>query len=190
MSKPKDVEYTVVLVSSDYGESRENAEQVIEEALEYLNTHREQPGFRFAPNVSANLEIVPDVEEAQAKLRADDAVALMILHDLPDDERDAFTLECASQSVPVCHTTPASDQPEATQRPSRARKRDWEIKIRKRTEADGPPVHRISETTLTAPLEGHPEELRDRVWQLIAVMALGVMEHHWTKNPPQWNLPT
>jgi hypothetical protein len=34
-------------------------------------------------------------------------------------------------------------------------------------------------------LEGEEEELENRVWQLVAVMALGVMDHHFTKNPPQ-----
>jgi len=38
-------------------------------------------------------------------------------------------------------------------------------------------------------VDADEEELMDRVGQLIAVMALGVMEHHWTLNPPQYHLP-
>ncbi len=189
MTRPKNVEYKVVLVFPGFGEERENAEQLIEEALQYLNTQKDEPGMRFARQVTARLEIVPDVEQAQAKLSTDDAVAMMILHDLPDDERIAFTRECAEQDVPVCHTTPAPDLPESGPRAARAKRRDWQVVFRQRSEHDEPIAHKICETTLTAPLEGDPEALGDRVGQLIAVMALGVMEHHWTRNPPQLLLP-
>src|SRR5262249_26253277 len=154
-------------------------------ALEYLNTYREEPGLRFAPYVTAHLEIVPDVEEARARLRDDDSVAMMLLHDLEDDERLAFTRECLSQDVPVCRTTPASDEPQPRPRRPRGKDRKWKVVIKRRSEDDEPPAHRILDTTLTAPLDGEPEEVMDRVGQLIAVMALGVMEHHWRKNPPQ-----
>jgi hypothetical protein len=184
MHMPDDVEYTVVLVSPSFGEERENAEESIEAALEWLNTNRDEPGFRFAPYVTAHLEIVPDVEEAQAKLDNDDSVAMMFLHGLDDDERIAFTHECAGYDVPVCRTLPAPDHPEPRPKRDPVKQRGWQIRFRKRSEDDNEPhAHRILETTLTAPLEGDEEELQDRVGQLIAVMALGVMEHHWKKNP-------
>jgi hypothetical protein len=60
------------------------------------------------------------------------------------------------------------------------------VVFRRRSPDDEPPAHRIFETTLSAPIdEDDQEEMMDRVGQLIAVMALGVMEHHWRKNPPQ-----
>jgi hypothetical protein len=44
------------------------------------------------------------------------------------------------------------------------------------------PAHRLAAETLTAPV-GEDEETQGRVGELIAVLALGVMEHHWRKNP-------
>jgi hypothetical protein len=184
MSKLPDIEYKVLLVFPGFGEERENAEQVVEEALEYLNTQKDEPGFRFAQNVSARLEIVTDAEQAFAALQTDDDLATMILHDLDDEERTALTQECMAAGVPVCHTVVSQDKPR--KRPeSRPRDRTWKVVFRKATGKELR-AHKISEATLTAPLEGDPEELMDRVGQLIAVMALGVMEFHWTRNPPRY----
>jgi hypothetical protein len=189
MPQPEDVEYTVVLVSPVFGEERQNAEQALEAALDYLNTHREKPGFRFAPYVSARLDIAADVEQAQAKLRTDDSVALMILHELPDDERDAFTLECAEQGVAVCHTLPPVEQPESEEVPARPKEKGWQVRFRKRSDEDSPAVHKICETILSAPLDGDQEEMNDRIGQLIAVMALSVMSYHWMKAQPRREWP-
>jgi hypothetical protein len=172
-----------LLVSPSFGEARENAEGIIEEALEYLNTFREEPGFRFAPYVTARLEIVSDADEARARLESDDALAMMILHDLPDDERIALTLECGQENVPVCRTVPAD---ESQPRPPRTPMREWKVVFGKREDAEEPPAHKVLDTVLTDSLESEEEELVDRVRQLIAVMALGVMEHHWKKNPPRY----
>ena len=183
MTRPE-VEYTVVLVFPSYGTERDNAETIIEEALGYLNTQKDEPGFRFAYSVSARLEIVPDVEDAQAKLRTDDSVAMMILYDLPDDERLAFTRECLDQNVLVCQTVPPSESD--APRPPRDQRGPLKVVLKKRSHDDEPRAHKILHTTLTAPLDDDDEEaLGDRVGQLIAVMALGVMEHHWTLNPPR-----
>ena len=181
MTWQTEVEYTVVLVFPGFGDEQHNAEEIIEEAMEYLNTHKETPGFRFAPPVSAHLERVQDVEEAQEKLRTDDTVAMMILHGLEDEERIALTQECAALGVPVCRTTVPPEMPEYRPPPEPGQQRGWQVVFRKRTDDDEEPrAHTIVETTLTAPLEGDEEELVGRVQQLIAVMALGVMEHHWS----------
>jgi hypothetical protein len=183
MAMPPDVEYRVVLVFPGYGTERENAEEIVEEALDYLNTHRDKPGFRFAPYVTARLEIVPDLEQAQAKMETDDGVAMLILHDLDDEERNDFTRECNARDVPVCQTVPAPDQP----RKPRRRGEPWKIVFKKRSEDDDAPrAHTITEATLTAPLEDDEDVLIDRVQQLIAVMALGVMEYHWRRQPPRF----
>src|SRR5262245_61348869 len=110
MAGHEDVEYTVVLVIPGYGEERENAEAIVEQALEFLNTYRDEPGFRFAPYVTAHLEVVSDVEDALEKLRSDDSVAMMVLHGLPDDERLALTRECQGRDVEVCRTFPAKGE--------------------------------------------------------------------------------
>jgi hypothetical protein len=186
MQRPEEIEYAVVLVIPVFGEERENAEEVIEGALDYLNTHRETPGFRFAPYVRAHLEKVSDVEDAQARLDEDDTVAMMILHGLDDDERIAFTRECIARNIPVCRTVPPPENPPPLPPREPGKPRRWEIRFRKRDEDDDEPhAHQILETTLSAPLEGDEDELMDRVGQLIAVMALGVMEHHFKTHPPQ-----
>lgn len=183
MDTPAEIEYTVVLVFSGWGSERESAEQIIEEALAYLNTPRYEPGFRFAPNVRALLEIVPDIEDALAKLEADDTVAMMILFDLPEEERRALIYECADRGVQVCETTPAPDQPQRP-RPPRGQRRGWNFVLRKRDDNE-PSAHSICETTLTGPLDDDEEMLIERVQQLIAVLALGVMQHHWARRPPR-----
>jgi hypothetical protein len=184
MTKPAEVEYSVVLVFPSYGTERDNAETIIEEALGYLNTQKDEPGFRFAYNVSARLDTVPDLEDAQTKLRTDDSVAMMILYDLPDEERLAFTHECLAQNVPVCRTVPASES-DAPPRPKAGKREPMKVVFRKRSPDDEPPAHTILDTTLIASLEDDEEALGDRVGQMIAVMALGVMEHHWKLNPPR-----
>src|SRR5260370_23991028 len=104
MTLPPNIEYKVVLVFPGFGSERENAEEIIEAALEHLNTQKAEPGFRFAYEVFARLEIVPDVEQALALLDADDRVVMMILHDLADEERIAFTIDCGERGVSVCRT--------------------------------------------------------------------------------------
>jgi hypothetical protein len=178
---PPPVEYEVLLVFPGFGEERENAEQIVEAALQHLNTEKEEPGMRFAPNVSARLEIVAGVEDAHDKLETDEDLAMMILHDLDEDEKTQLTQECAERGVLVCHTLPCEDRPRRTQRGER---RPWKIVFSKRKPGELR-AHKISEATLTASLEGDEEEVMDRVGQLIAVMALGVMEHHWSQNPPR-----
>ena len=187
MAKSRNIEYKVVLVFPGFGEERDNAEQIVEEALHYLNTQKDEPGMRFAYNVSARLEIVPDAEQVQARLRTEDDLALLILHDLDAEEQAAFLKECQERQVPVCITVPA---PKNARRPPRSRRpKDRQLKVVFREHSDEPPCHRILDTTLTAPLEGDEEELMDRIGQLITVMALGVMEFHWRRNPPKFAMP-
>jgi hypothetical protein len=51
------------------------------------------------------------------------------------------------------------------------------VVIRKKP-SDEPPAHQLCAETLTAPL-GEDEETQERAGELIAVLARGVMEHHW-----------
>jgi hypothetical protein len=187
MSKSRNIEYKVVLVFPGFGEERENAEQIIEEALHYLNTEKDEPGMRFAYEVSARLEIVPDAEQVEARLRTEDDLALLILHDLAEDEQNALLKECEARQVPACITVPAGNQPR--RKPRRRRLKDRILKVVFRERSDEPRCHRILDTTLTGSLDDDPEELGDRVAQLITVMALGVMEFHWRRNPPKYAMP-
>jgi hypothetical protein len=186
MSEPPDIEYQVLLLFPGFGEERDNAEQIIEEALHYLNTEKDEPGMRFAYNVSAQLDIVMNADQAEARLESEDNLALMILHDLPDEERTALTKACAAKGVQVCHSL-VDDSPNRWKKPhsSRDKQRGWKMVFRERKD-DQARAHRISGSTLTAPLERDREELGERIGQLIAVMALGVMEVHWTRNPPRY----
>lgn len=188
MSEPQEIEYKVVLVFPGFGDERENAEQVLEEALHYLNTQKDEPGFRFAYHVFARLEIVSDADQAQAMLETDDDLATLILHGLPEEEKMALTRECAARDIPVCHTMEPEGKPRKKPRPTQGGRRIMEVVFRERSD-DEPRAHRIFETVLTDPLEGDQEELMDRFGQVIAVLALGVMEFHWRRNPPQYHLP-
>jgi hypothetical protein len=184
MNRPPDIEYKVVLVFPGYGSERESAEEIIEAALEHLNTQKDEPGFRFTFEVFARLEIVPDLEQAQALLDSDDSVVMMILHGLDDEERIDFTIDCGERGVSVCRTVPAPDEPPPPRKAGE--RRPWQIVFRERSDDDFEPrAHTISETTLTGPLEDNEEVVIERVQQLIAVMALGVMEQHWKRKPPQ-----
>src|SRR5689334_15759255 len=120
MARRRDVEYTAVLVFPGFGEGRENAEAVVESALHWLNTNKDEPGFRFAPNVSAHLEIVQDVDEARARMATDANVAIVLLHDVADDERDALMRECEAREISRCYTEDAT-------RPARRRKGPWRL---------------------------------------------------------------
>ncbi len=173
----EDVEYTVILVFPGFGPERENAEAIVEGALDWLNNNREEPGFRFAPTVTAHLEVVQDADEARAAMEADEKVAMVIVHDLEDDERDELLRHCLGRQVGVCYTTEGT----RSQRP----KKVWDLVIRKRS-ADDLPAHRIVAETLTGPV-GEDEETGERIGELIAVMALGVMGHHFDKNPPRYS---
>jgi hypothetical protein len=186
MSELPDIEYTVILVFPGFGEEREYAEQVVEDAIQYLNTQKDEPGFRFAQNVFARLEMVSDAEQAHARLEADDDLAMMILHGLSDEERTGLTADCAEKGVPVCHTVEAAGTAPRRRR-SRDKQRRWQVVFRK-ADPDEPRAHKIAESTLTAPPEGGEEEWGDRVGQLIAVMALGVMEFHWTRHRPRYDV--
>src|SRR5947208_13053305 len=104
MSWQQEVDYTVVLVFPGFGEERENAEAIVEAALEWLNNNKEEPGFRFAPPVSAHLEIVADADEARARIESDEGVAMVLLHGLDDDERDDMIRHCRARQIPACYT--------------------------------------------------------------------------------------
>jgi hypothetical protein len=175
MAGPPDVEYTVVLVFPGFGTERENAEAVVESALEWLNTYKEEPGFRFAPQVSARLEIVQDADEARARIASDEGVAMVLLHDVPEDERDALLRHCDARNISAGYTTDAPRKPGPRKGPMRVIFRD--------KPSEGVPAHRLCAETLTAPV-GDDEDTRGRVGELIAVLALGVMQHHWRQNQP------
>jgi hypothetical protein len=179
MSHLQDIEYAVVLLFPGFGEERDNAEQIIEEALQHLNTEKDEPGMRFAQNVFARLEIVTHVLDAETRLRDDEDLAMMILHDLPQEEMNELTRECVAKNVPVCQTVDVPEDSLPERRPRR-KDRGWKIVFSQRTD-DKPPAHTIAGLTLTGSLDVDPEELGDRIGQLIAVMALGVMEHHWRR---------
>jgi hypothetical protein len=172
MVRSPDVDYTVVLVFPGFGAERENAETIVESALDWLNTNKEEPGFRFAPPVSAHLEIVQDADEARARMEADESIALVILYDLAEDERDALLRHCERRHISACCTV---DVP----RRSGRRKGPWKAVVRSEP-AKEPPPHRLAAETLTAPV-GEDDETGERVGELIAVLALGVMSYHFTK---------
>jgi hypothetical protein len=178
MSAPKEVDYTVLLVFPGYGSERENAETIVEGALEWLCTYKDEPGFRFARPVSAHLEIVSDVEEARERMESDSLVATVILHDVPDDERDALVRECDRRDIGACISVEA-------ERPRRSPGEPFKLVIGKR-DPEAVRAHTICAETLTAPVEEDDEDTQARVGELIAVLALGVMQHHWRKNPTTW----
>jgi hypothetical protein len=169
MAENPDVDYTVILVFPGFGAERENAETIIENALEWLNTNKDEPGFRFAYPVSAHLERVSDADEARALIATDESVAMIIVHDLPDDERDDLVRYCGERNIPACITL---DTPRPHGKPG-----PWKVVFRKEP-AEEVRAHRLSAETLTDPVE-EDEDAGGRVGQLIAVLALGVMEHHW-----------
>jgi hypothetical protein len=177
MASSEDVDYTVVLVFPGFGAEREHAETIVESALEWLNTNKDEPGFRFAPQVSAHLEIAQDADETRARIAADRNVAMVLMHDLADEERTALVRHCRTRHIPACYTV---DVP----RPAGLRPGPMRVVIRSKR-SEEPPAHRLAAETLTAPVD-EDEETGERVGELIAVLALGVMEHHWTKNPPDY----
>jgi hypothetical protein len=174
MTDPQEVDYTVLLVMPGFGGEREHAETIVEIALDWLNNNKDEPGFRFAPPVSAHLENVQDADEARARLESDDSVAMVLLHDLPADERDALVRQCAARDVGACYTVDAP-------RPARPRQGPWRVVFRDKPSPE-PPAHRLCAETLTAPVEDE-EETGARAGELVAVLALGVMQYHWRKNP-------
>jgi len=180
MAMPDDVDYTVILVFPGFGEERENAETIVESALEWLNNNREEPGFRFAPWVTAHLEIVVTAEAARERFEADDGVAMVLLHDLDDEERDDLLRDCAERHIAACITVDGGRR--------RRRKGPWRIVFRKKP-TNEPPAHQVTAHTLTGPVAEGDEDTDERIGQLIAVMALGVMEHHWGKSDPPSYLP-
>jgi hypothetical protein len=177
MTDPPEVDYTVLLVMPGFGDEREHAETIVEIALDWLNTNKDEPGFRFAPHVSAHLENAQDADEARARLAADDGVAMVLMHDLPDAERDALLRDCAGRDVGACYTVDAA-------RPARPHKGPWRVVIRDKPSKE-PPAHRVCAETLTGPLDDE-EQTGARAGELVAVLALGVMQYHWRKNPVRW----
>jgi hypothetical protein len=174
MAGTQEVDYTVVLVFPGFGPEREHAETIVENALEWLNTFKDEPGFRFAPPVSAHLEIVRDPDEARERIAEDEGVAMVILHDLADDERDALVRECAAREIAICYTVDSPRRPGP-------RKEPWRLVLRSKQSKEVP-AHRVAAETLTAPV-GEDDETRRRIGEVIAVLALGVMAHHWGKTP-------
>jgi hypothetical protein len=177
MTSRQEVDYTVVVVFPGFGSERENAKDIIEHALDWLNTCKDEPGFRFAYEVSAHVEMVQDVDEARERIDEDDGVAMVFLHDVADDETEALVRHCEPQHIAACITVDAP-------RPAGLREGPMKVVFRKRP-ADEIPAHRLCVETLTGEV-GEDEETGQRVGEVIAVLALGVMSHHWHKTyqPP------
>ncbi len=134
MRSREEVEYTVVLIFPGFGTERENAETIVESALQWLNTFRENPGFRFAPYVSAHLEMVQDADEARERIESDDHVAMVLVHDLPDDERDDLLRFCEARHISAGHTVDVPRRPGPRKGPMKI--------VFGRTPSDRPPAHR------------------------------------------------
>jgi hypothetical protein len=175
MTGREEVEYTVLLVFPGYGTERENAETIVEAALEWLNTYKDEPGFRFHPLVSAHVEIVPDADEARERIEADPGVAMVLVHDMEDEERDALLRFCQKRNASACITV---DAPRPRGRPTEPMK----VVFRKQP-PNRPSAHEICAETLTGEVE-EDEDTEARVGEVIAVLALGVMQHYWQKVHP------
>jgi hypothetical protein len=100
---------------------------------------------------------------------------MVLLHDLAEDERDALARLCDERHVAVCYTV---DAPRRVRRPDEP----WQVVFRPRPK-DEPPAHRLAAETLTDPV-AEDDDTGARVSEVIAVLALGVMEHHWRKTLP------
>jgi hypothetical protein len=177
MTGPEEIDYTVIMVFPGFGEERENAEAIVESALEWLNTYKDEPGFRFGYNVSAHLEIVSDALEARERIDADDSVGMLILHDLDENERNDLLRYARAQHIAGCYTVDVPRQPGP-------RKGPWKVVFGKPRPPDEVPAHTLCGQTLTNPV-AEDDETGGRVGELIAVMALGVMDHHYRLYPPQ-----
>ena len=165
-----EADYTVLLLFPGFGSERENAEDIVESALDWLNTHKDKPGWRFVPPVSAHLEIVQGAEEVRERIEDDPNVAVVLLHDLEEEERDELVLLAKEHNVAACYTVDIPRQRGRAKEP---------LKVVLRPKSpDKPSAHTLTADTLTDPLE-EDEETGARVGHVIAVLALGVMQHHW-----------
>jgi hypothetical protein len=177
MWDPTPVDYTVLFVFPGFGSDRENAETIVQFALDWLNANKETPGFRFAQPVSAHLEMVQDADEARERIETEEDIAMIFVHDVPDDERDALLRFCHAQEVSACRTEEA---------PRHRGKREGPMKVVfGKRDPDRIPAHTLCAETLTDPLEDDEDDTGARVGEAIAVLALGVMQYHWKKRPPQ-----
>lgn len=173
---PPEFEYTVLLLVPGYGSERENAEAVVEMALDWLNNHKETPGFRFNPRVGASLAIVSDLDDVRERIAADETVACVLLHGLDDDdERRQFLRDLQGQNISACITVDVPRNPAPG---------PLKVVFRKR-EPDEPSAHTLTADTLTDPVDEDEELTARRVGEVSAVLALGVMTHHWRKHPPR-----
>ncbi len=175
MAFDDEADYTVVFIFPGYGPERENAEAIVESALDWLNNNKEEPGFRFAHSVSAHLQIVSDVEEARTLMETDDSVAMLLMHDIPDFERNELLLACYERDIGACYT-------EHVKR-LRRRRGPMEVVFSKEP-SDEPPAHKLVADTLIAPVDDD-EETGERIGEVIAVIALSVMTHHARKEFPR-----
>jgi hypothetical protein len=173
MTPREEVDYTVLLIFPGFGTERENAESIIESALDWLNTHKDKPGFRFAYEVNAHLEIVQDADEARARIDEDDSsVAMVFLHDVPDEERDALVHYCEPKNIAAGITVDVPRRPGPRTEPMK-------VVFRKRP-ADELRAHQLCAETLTDPV-ADDDDTGGRVGDVIAVLALGVMQYHWER---------
>src|SRR5439155_9349854 len=101
-------------------------------------------------------------DEARARIASDESVAMVFLHDLPDDERDALVRHCERRHIAACVTVD-------TPRRGGPRKGPWRVVFRSEP-SEEVPAHRLAAETLTAPVE-EDEETAGRVGEVIAVLA-------------------
>jgi len=176
----KPYKYKVILLMPENLKGAKNAETLLQQALEVLNTHRLGPGFRFSDDVVAALEVAHDKETVLRRAREKD-LALVIACGFPQEELTRLAHNCRSYQVQFCHAREIPpDDHGVNARFIWTHGKDL-VKAPGGREIIG---HEIEQTIFTNAISDDHEEFQSRIFGAIQILAMGVMSAHSFKHDP------
>jgi len=191
MNRPtQERKYKVVLLIPPNLEGIENAQAILQQVLDMLNSHRLPPGMRFADEVTAELEVAHDIHTVSGRIKKEKDLALVIACGFEESALKKFVHVCERNNVQFCNAAdiPMDNRQTTEEQAEQLGDDPYVIPVKFLTPEEVSarrhqlPGHNISKAFLTAEIPASPEVMEDRVNWLLGLLALGVMQAHHHKS--------
>jgi len=188
MKHEKQYHYKVILLTAPsmaYPQI-EHAQEVLNLALEALNSHELPPGMRFADNVTAELEVTNDLEQARNQVKQK-KTGLIIACGFAENAVRPLAELCRKHRLDFCHASePLPEERSSIEEQIATLGEDPHVMpVRFLTPEEAAkkfPGHSVDIATLTDATDISPEVIGDRVGKMIGIIGLGVMQSHHSKS--------
>lgn len=194
--EPEPKQYKVILLANPSlsEDAIENAQAMLGNTLELLNSHTLEPGLRFADHVTATLEVAHDLPAVMNRIKREKDVALVIASGFEEKPLWPLAKACKRRNVEFCNAAPIplDERPTLEEQAEILGDEDpYVVPIRFLTPKEAAarkhqlPGHNIDQALLTEPIAESPEVMEHRVNKTLMLLAIGVMTAH-TMQSERW----